>query len=53
MEVTKLTEKQKRSALNAQKKRRAPRNVLTSSLPEYWPCLNDEEIIEFKEIIKR
>lgn len=53
MEVTKLTEKQKRNALNAQKKKLAPRNVLTSSLPEYWPCLKDEEVITFKEILER
>lgn len=53
MEGSKLTEKQKKIALNVQKKQKTPRNVLTSSLPEYWPCLKDEEINEFQEILKK
>lgn len=48
----KLSEKQKKNTLSAQKKSRGPRNVLTTSLPEYWPCLKDEQIEKFKEIIK-
>lgn len=52
MDPIKITEKQKKYTLNAQKKAKAPKNVLTSSLPEYWPTLSDENTEEFAIILK-
>lgn len=52
MDQVKLTEKQTKNSLAAKKKAKAPKNVLTSSLPEYWPCLNEELGNEFYSILK-
>lgn len=42
MEQIKLTEQQKKHTLSAKKKAKAPKNVLTSTLTEYWPTLSEE-----------
>ena len=52
MEEVKLTEKQQKNTLAAKKKAKAPKNVLTSCLSEYWPGLNEENAKEFSNILK-
>jgi hypothetical protein len=52
MNEIKLTEKQKKNTLSAKKKAKVPRNVLTSSLPEYWPSLDQDNVDEFSAILK-
>lgn len=52
MDQIQLTEKQKKNTLSAKKKVKAPKNVLTSSLPEYWPSLNESNTEELSSILK-
>lgn len=52
MEI-KLSENQKKNTLNAKKKAKGPKNVLTSSLPEYWPVLNEVDFKEFSDLLKK